>query len=61
VRRHPDDPAVRDELTRARQSYAVAQISDRIQEVVAKAPPLTDDQRARIAALLSPSGGGHAA
>lgn len=45
-----------DDLEDARRSLAEANIADAIRKNVAKAPPLTDDQRARLALLLQ---GGH--
>jgi hypothetical protein len=41
-----------------RRDYAAAKLEDYIRRVVDQAPPLTEDQRARIAALLQ---GGQAA
>ncbi len=59
VRRHADDPALIDS---ARRGLAAAKIEDYIERTVAAAPPLTDDQRDRLALLLRDSGGpGHAA
>lgn len=43
----------RDDLTR---DYAAQRISDCVQKILAKAPPLTDEQRERIAALLRAGG-----
>jgi len=51
--RKPDDP----ELVSARQSHKAAALTDRIREVVASWPPLTDDQKRRLAALFAPIGG----
>ena len=39
----------------ARRSLAAAVLEDKIKSVVDKAPPLTAEQRARLAALLAPS------
>ena len=52
--RQPDDP----ELLAARRDLAADVISDHIARIVAKAPPLTDEQRDRIATLLRAGGGG---
>jgi hypothetical protein len=42
----------------ARRDYAAAKIEDYVRKVVDQAPPLTDEQRSRIAALLRPTGSG---
>jgi hypothetical protein len=42
-----------------RRDYTAAKLEDYIRRVVKTAPPLTDDQRSRIASLLQ--GGGEAA
>lgn len=46
--RTPDDP----ELIGARQAHAAAMLAEHIRRVVDAAPPLTDAQRADLAALL---------
>lgn len=46
--RTPDDP----ELVDARRSLAAERIADYIEQTVEKFPPLTDDQRDRLARLL---------
>ena len=51
--RSHDDPDV---LAAARDLRAV-RLEDHVAQVVALAPPLTDEQRARIARLLHGSGG----
>jgi mono/diheme cytochrome c family protein len=56
LRRHGDDPIAHDHLTRAKRDYAAHKITKYIREVVAAAPPLSDEQRARIAALLRSGG-----
>jgi len=38
---------------------AAAKIAGYVKKVVADSPPLTEEQRARIASLLAPVGGGH--
>lgn len=50
--RQPDDP----DLIAARRNMRAAKLADHIRRVVDEAPPLTDDQRADLAALLR--GGG---
>jgi len=45
----------KDDLAR---EYAAEKIADYITRTVAAAPPLTDEQRARIAALLRPASSG---
>lgn len=49
-----DDP----ELIRARQSLKAMKLEEYVSRIVAEAPPLTDAQRDRIAALLRPAGSG---
>lgn len=51
--RPADDPA----LIEARRELRATRLEQYVSRVVAEAPPLADDQRARIAALLRPSGG----
>lgn len=48
--RAADDP----DLIEARRNLRAERLADHVQRVVSEAPPLTDDQRARIAALLRP-------
>jgi hypothetical protein len=50
--RLPDDP----DLVSARQNLAVLKIEDHVRRVIAQAPPLTDEQRERIADLLRAGG-----
>lgn len=52
--RSTDDP----ELIEARRNLKAERLADYVARVVAEAPPLTDAQRDRIAALLRPAGGG---
>lgn len=40
----------------ARRDYAAARLEDHVRQTVASAPPLTDEQRSRIAALLQVGG-----
>lgn len=49
--RSPDDP----ELINARRDLRAERLADHIADVVNAAPPLTNEQRARLAALLRPS------
>ncbi|SKA86972.1 hypothetical protein SAMN06295879_1014 [Agreia bicolorata] len=49
--RNSDDP----DLVAARTNLRVARIEDYIERVVNAAPPLTPEQRDRIAALLRPA------
>jgi hypothetical protein len=51
--RKSDDP----ELVAARRDLKAARLEDYVASVVASAPPLTPEQRDRIAALLRPVGG----
>jgi hypothetical protein len=46
--RRPDDP----ELLEARRNLRAAKLADHIVKVVAEAPPLTQEQRDRLAVLL---------
>lgn len=52
--RPPDDP----ELIEARRNLRALRLEDHVRKVLAGAPPLTDEQRERIAELLR-AGGGH--
>ncbi len=49
--RTPDDP----DLANARRDLRVTRAEDYIRELVDAAPPLTDEQRLRLSALLHPS------
>lgn len=51
-------PATDPDLIDARRDLAAAKLDAYVKKVVAEAPPLTDAQRDRIAALLCPAGGG---
>jgi len=55
--RKPDDPA----LVEARRNLRAERTADYIRKVLAEAPPLTDEQRARLAELLTPVRKGGAA
>lgn len=48
-RHHPDGPEVDD----ARRDLRAARAEDYIRELVDQAPPLTDDQRRRLVAILA--------
>jgi hypothetical protein len=52
--RPADDP----EVISARQKLAAAHLGDVIRRVVAEAPPLSDEQRVRLALLLGRDSGG---
>lgn len=52
VSRHPDDPSAAEALIAARRDYYATALADHIRKVVDAAPPLTDEQRDRLAALL---------
>lgn len=43
------------ETTDARRDFAAARLDDYIRDTLAKAPPLTDEQRTRLAELLRPA------
>lgn len=55
-------PANDPELVAARRNLKAIRLEEYVEKVVAEAPPLTDEQRDRIATLLRPSkiGGGAA-
>jgi hypothetical protein len=48
----PGDPAAADAVANARRAYAAARIEDFARRALADAPPLTDEQRARLGLLL---------
>ncbi|WP_454853257.1 hypothetical protein [Promicromonospora soli] len=54
--RTPNDP----ELVSARRDLAAEMLAEHVARVVAEAPPLTTEQRERIATLLRPTAGGAA-
>lgn len=58
AKRQPDDQAA---IAAARRDLAAAKLEDYIERVVASAPPLTADQRDRLALLLRPDADGRAA
>jgi hypothetical protein len=41
-------------VVEARRDYAAAKLAEHIKKIIDQAPPLTDEQRARLAALLRP-------
>lgn len=49
--RGPDAP----EVAAARRDLAAQKLEDHVRAIVAQAPPLTDEQRTRIARLLAPA------
>jgi hypothetical protein len=51
--REPDDPA----LIEARRNLRAERLANHVRRVVAEAPPLSTEQRERIAALLRAGGG----
>jgi hypothetical protein len=57
-RHHPEGGAVVEAAVR---DLRATTLEEHIKKVVDSAPPLTDDQRARLSALLRPSGGSNAA
>lgn len=50
--RRPDDP----ELLAAKRALLTARLPDHVQAAIDEAPPLTDEQRAKLAALFGPNG-----
>lgn len=52
LRNSPNDS---ERIVDARRDLAEARIADAIERIVADAPPLTDNQRARLAAMLAPA------
>lgn len=60
ARRNPS-PERRERVATLRRDYRALALEEHIAEVVAAAPPLTPEQRERLAALLRPipSAGGH--
>jgi hypothetical protein len=51
ARHHSDDQS---KIASARADLAEAKIADYVERVLAEAPPLTDEQRTRLAELLRP-------
>lgn len=58
AKRDPSDAEAQRLATEARRDFYAVRLADHIKSVVESAPPLTDDQCVRIAALLRPSAGG---
>jgi hypothetical protein len=54
LRRNPADEDARAAVSRLRAEYAEKRIEVYVQKVVAEAPPLTDEQKSRLASLLRP-------
>src|SRR4051812_12092195 len=52
VKNHPHDEDARRRLEDLRRDYAASKIEDHIRKVVASAPPLTIQQRNKLALLL---------
>ena len=59
--KNPQDPSAAAAVVEMRRDYRAIALEEHIRKVVDAAPPLTDDQRARLAALLAPGGGQRAA
>lgn len=53
--RNPSDVRARNEADEARRDYRAAQLAEYIQRTVDAAPPLTAEQRARLARILAPT------
>jgi hypothetical protein len=49
------------EIAALRRDLRELRLAEHIQQIVDQAPPLTDEQRTRLSALLRPSGGSNAA
>lgn len=56
VARRPEDPEALAAAQDARRDYFAVALEDYIKRTVDAAPPLTEEQRARIAALLTTGG-----
>ncbi len=56
AKRNPSDPNVEQRVEDARRNLAAANLEQYIARIVADAPALTDEQMARLARLLQPSG-----
>ena len=54
--RRPSDPAVVAQVEDLAREYWTETLAEYVAAVIAKAPPLTDDQRTRLAALLHRGG-----
>lgn len=57
--RSPEDPTAQQAVDEARRAYRALALEDYIRRTVDAAPPLTDDQRERLATILR--GGARAA
>lgn len=58
--RNPEDPDAAAAVVERRREYAEVSLAEHILKVVAAAPPLTPEQRDRLAALLRPTASGAA-
>lgn len=52
-----DTPEQRDRVRALRADYAAEKLAEYIEQVIAAAPPLTPEQRDRLALLLRPTSG----
>lgn len=52
ARRHPGDEEAKTRVAKLRAEYAELKIQEYVKRVVANAPPLSKEQRARLATLL---------
>lgn len=53
--RNPEDPRARAEVDDRRRNYRFVAAEDYVRDLVDEAPPLTEDQRRRLAAILQGS------
>jgi hypothetical protein len=56
ARLNPDDDTAAERLASAQRAYTAAKLEEHIRKVVEAAPPLTPEQRQRLALLLRPAG-----
>ena len=54
-KRHPNDPAAASAVVEARRDYAEIALAEHIRATVDAWPPLTTEQRDRLAVLLKPT------
>lgn len=54
LNRSPGDPAAVERRDRAARDYYAEALAEHITATLAKAPPLTDEQRARLARIIAP-------
>jgi len=57
IRHRPDDAEA---IATARRDLRAARLEDHVTKVLADAPPLTDEQRSRLSAILRGNGAGDA-